>query len=313
MAKPVKIVNKLNTPSQLDIPAYVMNFPFSLSADNPNNVWMEEADDEDMVLDHDKAYAQFMDLYNYVAAASLVYVLPSLGDFQDQVYVANLGIWLPHLKKENVLIVANYKSEPRKGEDKVGKLFFKMMGYDVYQPETTWEGEADLKWIRDDIFIGGYGIRSDPKSYAWMQDKFDMKILPLLMEDDYLYHLDCLVFPITKEKVIVCTELCDPKQVKQIEKYAEVIDVPADYAYNGITNAVRMHNSIMVASSIDEYPKNHKQFKEESDKIEWMSKVCSDNAMEPVFFNLSEFEKSGAMLSCMMMHLNRMSVQDELV
>ena len=30
------------TPSQLSIPAYVMNFPFTLDTSNPNNVWMNE-------------------------------------------------------------------------------------------------------------------------------------------------------------------------------------------------------------------------------------------------------------------------------
>ena len=35
-----------------------------------------------------------------------------------------------------------------------------------------------------------------------------------------------------------------------------------------------------------------------------LEKICFNEGLEPVFFNLSEYMKSGAMLSCMMMHLN---------
>jgi N-dimethylarginine dimethylaminohydrolase len=37
--------------------------------------------------------------------------------------------------------------------------------------------------------------------------KFGMKIIKLEMVDEYLYHLDCSIFPLTKEKTLVCTEL----------------------------------------------------------------------------------------------------------
>ena len=40
-------------------------------------------------------------------------------------------------------------------------------------------------------------------------------------------------------------------------------------------------------------------------KIKSLEKICSNEGMEPIIFNLSEYMKSGAMLSCMVMHLNR--------
>ena len=43
----------------------------------------------------------------------------------------------------------------------------------------------------------------------------------------------------------------------------------------------------------------------EKHKITSLEKICSNEGMEPVIFNLSEYMKSGAMLSCMVMHLNR--------
>ena len=45
-------------------------------------------------------------------------------------------------------------------------------------------------------------------------------------------------------------------------------------------------------------------YEAEKAKINTLEKICFNEGLEPVFFNLSEYMKSGAMLSCMMMHLN---------
>ena len=132
--------NKMKeTPSQLSIPSYVMNFPFSLSTEDPNNIWMKELSPEDLKINRPKAYKQFMDLYNFMAGASLVYLLPSAGDYQDQVYVANLGLHLPHIKDKNTILLSNYTSEPRRGEEWVGKHFFELMNYETYIVPNKWE------------------------------------------------------------------------------------------------------------------------------------------------------------------------------
>ena len=59
------------TPSQLPIQSYVMNFPHTFSTDNPNNVWMEEMSNKELSINKPKAYKQFMDLYNFMAGQSL--------------------------------------------------------------------------------------------------------------------------------------------------------------------------------------------------------------------------------------------------
>ena len=93
------------TPSQLQVPSFVMNFPFTLDTANPNNIWMQELDPEELKVNKGKAYRQFMDLYNFMAGASLTYLLPSHGNYQDQVYIANLGIYLPHITESNNIIL----------------------------------------------------------------------------------------------------------------------------------------------------------------------------------------------------------------
>ena len=293
------------TPSQLHLQSYVMNFPFTLSTSDPNNIWMQELTDDELAINRPKAYKQFMDLYNFMAGQSLVHLLPSEGNFQDQVYVANLGLQLSHLKDKNTILLSNYSSDPRKGEELVGEKFFKMMGYDTHISPHKWEGEADIKHLYDNVYVGGYGIRSNIKTYEWMEENFDMNILKVAMTDEYLYHLDCSIFPLNEYKTLVCTELFDEDEIKMLEKHTEIIDVDVDNALCGMTNSVRMGNMILCASNISELKKSHEYYEGEKNKIAALEKICSNEGMEPVIFNLSEFMKSGAMLSCMVMHLNR--------
>jgi N-dimethylarginine dimethylaminohydrolase len=293
------------TPSQLHLQSYVMNFPFTLATSDPNNIWMQELTDDELAINRPKAYKQFMDLYNFMAGQSLVHLLPSEGNFQDQVYVANLGLQLSHLKDKNTILLSNYSSDPRKGEELVGEKFFKMMGYDTHIAPHKWEGEADIKHLYDNVYVGGYGIRSNIKTYEWMEENFDMNILKGAMTDEYLYHLDCSIFPLNEYKTLVCTELYDEDEIKMLEKHTEIIDVDVDNALCGMTNSVRMGNMILCASNISELKKSHEYYEGEKNKIAALEKICSNEGMEPVIFNLSEFMKSGAMLSCMVMHLNR--------
>ena len=293
------------TPSQLPLQSYVMNFPFSLSTSDPNNIWMQELTDEELAINRPKAYKQFMDLYNFVAGGSLTYLLPSEGNFQDQVYVANLGIYLPHIKDENHIILSNFTSDPRKGEEQVGEKFFNQMGYKTAISPYKWEGEADLKYLYDNVYIGGYGIRSNIKTYEWMEENYGMDILKVAMVDEYLYHLDCSIFALNQDQTLICTELYDEDEIKMLEKYTEIIDIDVEDALGGLTNSVRMGNMILCASNISEMKKTHEYYDGEKHKLETLEKICGDAGMEPVIFNLSEFMKSGAMLSCMMMHLNR--------
>jgi len=152
------------TPSQLPIQSYLMNFPFTFSTNDPNNIWMKEMSEEELTINRPKAYKQFMDLYNFMAGQSLVCLLPSEGNFQDLVYVANLGLHLPNIKDQNHILLSNFTSLPRQGEEYVGKKFFDQMGYITHISPHKWEGEADIKYLNDNIYIGGYGIRSDIKT-----------------------------------------------------------------------------------------------------------------------------------------------------
>ena len=163
--KPEKFVTakEADTPSDLKIPTFMMNFPFTLEIGQANNAWMKKG----VKLDYEKAFSQWLALYNFLAGKALVYLLPSTYEMQDLPYVANLGCFLPHLKKETI-ILANMKSPPRQGEEPIGDAFFKLLKYNVVQSPLYFEGEAELKYLYDNNYVLGYGQRTDIENKIWI-------------------------------------------------------------------------------------------------------------------------------------------------
>ena len=296
-------------PTQLQCSAFLMNFPFSYSTDVANNVWMEEIDDTEREPNQRKAMAQFLEVYRYVASEALVYLLPTPPDapLQDLVFTANLGVVLEHVPSKDVVVLSNFTSEPRRGETEVGVRFFEAMGYETHVSPAKFEGDAELKHLHDNVYVGGYGTRSERETFEWMERTFDMTVVKLENTDPYLYHLDCSIFPLTREDTLVCTGLYEKEEVAELEKHTNVIDVSLDECYSGICNSVRLSNTILNASHIHELKAGTEEYTEELKKNRKLDDIATQHAFEVSYFNLSEYQKGGALLSCMIMHLNRYS------
>lgn len=304
-------ISPWRNPTQLEHPSFLLCFPFSYSTDVPNNPWMTDLDDTRRQPDYKRAAVQFLELYRYLAAESLVHIIPTPREasLQDQIYTANLGIVLEHLEDKNTVVISNFTSEPRRGETQVGVEFFRQMGYNVWVPPAKFEGEAELKHLHENVYVGGYGIRSEKETYGWMEENFNMQVVKLRLTDPYLYHLDCLVFPINRESTLVCTGLLEPEEVAELEKVTNIIDVSVDEAYSGICNSARLPKVVCNSSHIQELKKGTEDYQREVQKNRKLEDVAADLALEVSYFNLSEFHKSGALLSCMVMHLNRRAYQ----
>jgi len=295
--------------TQLERPAFLLNFPFSYATGFANNPWMKDMEGDKRNPNFKRAAVQFLQLYQNISAEGLVYVLPTPqgADLQDLLYTANLGIVLEHLPDKNTVVISNFTSKPRRGETPVGVRFFQDMGYNVQVSPAKFEGEAELKHLYDNIYIGGYGIRSERETYDWMEQNFDMRIIKVREVEPYLYHLDCSIFPITKENTLVCTELFTKKEVAEMEKVTNVIQVTVDECFSGICNSVRLPNQVLNSSHIHDLKAGTQDYKYEIQKNRKLEDIAANLAMEVSYFNLSEFHKSGALLSCMVMHLNRNS------
>ena len=296
----------LETPSQLPYPSFVMNFPFSLSTEFPNNKWMKQLSPRLRQINKPKAYRQFMDLYNFVSSSGLVYLLPSYQNlYQDLVYISSIGIYLPHITDRNIIILGNFTSKPRQGEESIGKPFFELMNYETINCPHKWEGEAELKYLYDNIYIGGYGIRSEIKAYEWMEEKFNMKIIKLKMTYEGSYHLDCSVFPLTPTKTLVSYNSNFTKEeLIEISKVTEIINIGPNDLLNGLCNSVRINDTVLSGSGVPDLTIDDHGYEQAKESVATLEKLCAQENLEPVIFNMSEFGKSGAALSCLFMHLN---------
>lgn len=280
-------MTQLDTPSDWDSPVFLVNFPLSVSNVEPNNPWMRPW--EQGTYDKSKACDQWMEVYRILAKESLVYILPGHNDLQDLPFVANLGAFLPHSQS---VLLSNYTSQPRVKEYEVGLNFFKSFSsYKVEQVPFKWEGEADLKWIRNNIYVGGIGMRSTSEAFQWMRDTYSMHVTEIELKDPSLYHLDCVFFPLTDKKAVVNINALTRQDVAKLEKITEIIEVPEGYMYQGWTNCVRLHKKILHA------PPGMTLWHPFADLLE-------KHGFQLEVFDLSEFEKSGADLSCLVMHLN---------
>lgn len=305
---------KIPNLTSVESPSFMLNLPTSFNTKVPNNIWMQQAKPEDLVVDSDVAIAQWTDLYNVLTANGLVTILPTPYDceLQDLVFVANLGIVLD---EENV-IISNFTSEPRMGETEVGKKFFELCGYkNVAVCPYKFEGWADLKHLKDNIYVGGYGMRTELAAFEWMEKVFGIKIIKIKMSKEELYHFDCMYMNLTEEIVMLCKEICSEEEITELSRYCEIIDIPLKMCECGITNSIRLHSYIVNASDIHDLDPvlDKEDYQLERAKNQLLEDICNDLGMECVFINLSEFLKGGALLSCLCLPLNNFSHKIELV
>ncbi|MGO4440554.1 dimethylarginine dimethylaminohydrolase family protein [Rhizobium sp. RAF56] len=291
----------------LDCPVLLMNLPLSLSTEVPNNVWMEDLSPEDRGVRLDRAVAQFQGLYRHVTQHAIVYLLPTEFGLQDQTYVSNLGVVLPHCARDTV-IISRFKTEPRVGEAKVGIDFFKLMNFSVERPPKTiggapvyLEGEADLKHVRGNLYIGAHGMRTSRNALSWAAKRFDMEIVPFHITDPYLYHLDCWVFRLSDEALMLCTSLADRTCLRMIEQHCEIIDISPDEARSGMTNGLLLPGEVICDSDIQELESGSARYEVEKAKIDRLEQICARFGRSLRVFSMSEFYKSGALLSCLVM------------
>ncbi len=302
--------------SEISLPAFLLSAPLAMTADEPNNYFMRKRTAAQRRVDRHKAMAQFHALYAFLAARAVVYLLPSTPGLQDQPSVSNLGVVLPHLSQDTV-VISRFRTSPRVGEAAPGLAFFSLTHYEVQRPPEFFgeagtsdqrpvylEGEADLKHLRDNLYVGAWGMRTSRSGLDWLSASFDMDIIPVHMSDERLFHLDCCVLPVSHEHLIVCREAMDDISIRQLESVAELTDVPLDAAAFGITNCVILDGCILYSTDITELDRKDPDYPVEVDKIERLERIASRLGLRPVPFNLSEFYKSGAALSCLLMRLN---------
>jgi N-dimethylarginine dimethylaminohydrolase len=265
-----------------------------------NNPWMKE---EQEPLDKERLLAQWYDFYNRLASCSFVYPIPPERGLQDQTYV-NCAVFLPHIKKEDRIILSNFTAEGRAGEEWVGNKLFTALGFKTEQSPFKFEGEPELKYLRDNLYLGGWGIRTDKRTHGWLRSKYGCEIITIHETDPKLYHLDCLALPLGRDNLMLCVDLISREETNKIEKVTNILPVSKKAAYMGITNSLKVGDVVFNSSDLQFKNKDADDYLDERKKNDELEKICSRLGLELIYCDLSECEKSGAYLSCFVMHLN---------
>lgn len=263
--------------------------PQYLSTRIPNNVFMRGAK-----VNVERAMKQFSRITRLMRALGVdILEIPPVKECQDQTYTANIGIAIaPYI------ILANYKAPGRKCEEAPARKMFEGLGYTVIQPPFKFEGEADLKLWQGNTYFGGWGKFSDKEAHQWISQKTGVEIIPIRETSDELYHLDCSLFVIDPQNLLVNREGMDSASFRELEKRANIITVPPEIYGTGITNAVKIPGKKILLSGLF-----HPEDKKYQKGMEWMNATFDRFGYTCVFMDIDEFDKSGADISCCVMHL----------
>ena len=298
---PKKTANE--TPSRSPFPVFVLCQPLFVDTKIENNVWMKKLKGEEGEIDKERFMGEWYNFYQLLSAEALVYLIPPKKGLQDQTYV-NSFAYLPHIKEKDVIVLSNFTAKGRAGEEVVSGDFLKTLGYEIVKSPFKFEGEAELKYLADNIYFGGYGQRSDIQTYKWIERKYGAKIITIKEVNPKLYHLDCSLFVLDPENVMACTSIFDKSTVKEIEKVANIHSVTEAACNECVCNSVRVGELIIMASSLKFMGRDDPEYPKERKKNDEAEKICRDLGLEIMYIEMKEAAKSGAALSCFVSRLN---------
>jgi N-dimethylarginine dimethylaminohydrolase len=270
-------------------PSFLMCPPAYLSTAIANNKFMKG-----QTVDTERAMRQYSRIKRLITGLGVKIVeLPPTKGCQDQHFVANIG-----LSVDPFIFLAKMTADGRTCEEEPARKFFEKLGYTVLQPPYGWEGEAETKMWKDKTYFGGYGKFSDWKAQEWISNKAGVEIIPMKMVSDDLYHLDCCIYVIDAENLLVCRDGIDRESFKRLEKLANVIVVPNEYQATGATNLIKIPDKNIVISGM--FQPEYEKYRQ---SMEWMLTLMDKFNTSVIFMDIDEADKNGADCSCQVMHL----------
>lgn len=296
------VIPQKNGIVESEIPSFLLSVPYYISTAIANNKIMEDMARIYPPVCKNNAIKQFFEFYQYLSSNAFVQLLPSVPGLQDQVYVSNLGAIIDQ-GDEKVALLANFKSEPRRGEEIHGDRCLQSLGFRTICAPEYFEGEADLKKISANLYVGAHGMRTSLDALQWIESTLNLSIIKCEITNPYLYHLDCVLCPIGEDEVLVATSVVNKSTLKELERNANIIDVPLDIALASGTNCIRVKDSLLCDNNSSLYLTQPELYRKEQAKIEYLEKICSERGLSLKTFEMTEFIKSGAALSCLAMKL----------
>lgn len=219
------------------------------------------------------------------------HVLPGVQGLPDLVFCANQT--LPYLDAENgtngVVLSTMYATQRKPEVDHVAH-FFRHVGYTTTSLPGggLFEGMGDALWHpAGRLLFGGYGFRTDLRTYEYLSKVLQTPIIPLHLNDPDFYHLDTCLSVLDEESALYVPQAFDAAGLALLKAaFPRLIEVPE---YEGRR---------MFAANAHCPDKRHVIIQK------GCTETCARlkaNGFFPIEVDTSEFMKSGGSVFCMKM------------
>lgn len=205
----------------------------------------------------------------------------------DMVFTANAGLIL----KNGHVFVSHFKHSERANEEHFFRMWFtnpdNRPDYSASSTFTHFEGAGDALYLGDTL-VGGYGFRSDPYFYTYVEIHMKTyapkeKVVKVKLVDPYFYHLDTCFCPLDDMNYMIFPEAFDEDSLVIIRSLGgNEISIPQAEARLFACNAVRIGKNVIIPAGCPE-----------------TMRLLQKNGYTTHPLEMSEFIKSGGACKCL--------------
>ena len=235
--------------------------------------------------DHELATTQWNDLRQILmdVGADISTLTPEPG-LPDLVFTANAAI----LYKSRA-ILSSFRHEQRQREHRVNERWFCDNGFEAESlpSDMPFEGAGDALFCGATLF-GGYQIRSHVNGHQEVARRLGVRAIPMVLHDDYYYHLDTCFCPLEPGTAIFYPGAFDTYGLTALREFIDrLIPVEESEARNFACNAVVVGRTVVTNSGC---PRLHREL--------------NNHGFETRDTPLSEFVKAGGSAKCLTLRLD---------
>jgi N-dimethylarginine dimethylaminohydrolase len=223
--------------------------------------------------------------------ASVMIVSPQAG-CPDMVFTANGG-----LVRQGVVALSSFLHPERQVEESHFYKWFDDFGLSIRElpRDTPFEGEGDALFEADGSRLwAGHGVRTVASSHRFLEEAWDVEVIPLRLVDPRFYHLDTCFCPLFEGHLLFFPDAFDAASLVRIEQHYpsdKLIRVSQTDALQFACNAVNVGETIVLNRITDE-----------------LTGQLQARGFNVVQVSLTEFLKAGGAAKCLVLRLSELDV-----
>jgi N-dimethylarginine dimethylaminohydrolase len=244
-----------------------------------------------VAVDRSKARQQWEALRSALKSAGVeVETIDPVKDLEDMVFAANQVFVGYHPRLGNFIVPSEMRHVSRQREIPYYVDWFRRRGYYVLSLNLygeCLEGHGDLLWHPDRSKIwAGYGFRSTERAIARFSEamaQLDTPVIPLHLTDEHFYHLDTSLCPLNDDAALIYSGAFSAEALARLRRsWKRIHELTREEASQFMGNGVVAGGKYITPRVTDN-----------------LERILSQENLQPVVVETSEFEKSGGSLFCM--------------